>query len=167
MGTILFRFIGKLTNWGTLCTKPKNSYVFTVLIYILLLKGLKNLKIDDYMYNYGSKYSDLFVEVKKKEQKLGLQLGPQFNYKKDHDLFISLHSQSKFKIILHFNVSENHCKIDQSSIIYPARLLNDSEYGYEFNLKGIKSLYIICYFLKFSFTVGQISDKNAGPIFLR
>ena len=92
------------------------------------------------MYNYGSKYSDLFVEVKKKEQKLGLQLGPQFNYKKDHDLFISLHSQSKFKIILHFNVSENHCKIDQSSIIYPARLLNDSEYGYEFNLTGIKSL---------------------------
>ena len=120
-------------------------YGLSVLISILLLKGREKLKIDDYNYKYGSRREDLNVTIMKKEQKLGLQLGPKFNYKKDHVLFISLHSQSKLEIILHFNVSENHCRFDQSSIIYPARLLNDSEYGYEFNLKGIKSLYYVTF----------------------
>ena len=138
-------------------------YGLSVLISILLLKGREKLKIDDYNYKYGSRREDLNVTIMKKEQKLGLQLGPKFNYKKDHVLFISLHSQSKLEIILHFNVSENHCRFDQSSIIYPARLLNDSEYGYEFNLKGKKKS-LLRYFFKFSFTVRQISGKNAEMI---
>ena len=117
----------------------------TVLIFILLFKGLDNLKIGDYKYKYGSPKEDFNVTIMKKEQKLGLQLGPAFNYKKDHILFISLHSQSRFKIILHFNVSKDHCKFNHSSIMYPARLLNDSEYGYEYNLKGIKSLYYVTF----------------------
>ena len=80
----------------------------TVLIFILLFKGLDNLKIGDYKYKYGSPIEDLNVTIMKKEQKLGLQLGPAFNYKKDHILSISLHSQSRFKMILHFNVSKDH-----------------------------------------------------------
>ena len=106
-----------------------------------MVKGLKKLKIDDYKYKYGSPKEDLNVTIMKKEQKLGLQMGPKFNYnpKDDHELFLSLHSESKFKIMLHFNVIKSLCKFDRpSAIIYPAKSLNDSEPGSKFNLKGIK-----------------------------
>ena len=122
---------------------PRNVSIDVPLKFLstLLVKGLEDLKINKYKYNYGSDEFNITVKIKKSEKKLDLQLGPKFNYKKEHELFLSLHSESKFRIILHFDVNENHCKFDQSSILYPARLLNDSKYGYEFNLKGINSLY--------------------------
>ena len=101
-----------------------------------MVKGLEKLKIDEYNYNYRKE--DLNVTIMKKEQKLGLQMGPKFNYnpKEDHELILSLHSESKFKIMLYFNIIKSPCKFDEpSAIIYPA---NDSEPGLEFNLKGIK-----------------------------
>ena len=103
-----------------------------------VVKGIGKLKINDYKYQYGSPREDLNVTIMKKEQKLGLQMGPKFNYnpKEDHELILSLHSESKFKIMLYFNIIKSPCKFDEpSAIIYPA---NDSEPGLEFNLKGIK-----------------------------
>ena len=90
-----------------------------------VVTGLENLKINAYKYNYGSTEFDLIVEIMKKEQKLDLQLGPKFNYKKDHVLFLSLHSQSKFKIVLHFNVLY---------LTYPAKS-TDSNHTYEIDVK--------------------------------
>ena len=108
-------------------------------IYIAF-KGLDKLKIDEWKYNFGSGRADLAVKLMKKEKKLVLKFGPKFNYKKEHELFLSLHSQSKFRIFLHFDVVnvKSQCNFDQPSIIYPARPLNDSQPGNEFNLKGIK-----------------------------
>ena len=80
------------------------------------------LKIDEYLYTYGSPKADLFVEIMRKEQKLHLQLGPNFNYKKDHELLLSLHSQSKFRIVLHFNVIH---------LAHPEEKSNDSNHTYE------------------------------------
>ena len=111
------------------------SNLYTVII------GLENMKINEYRYNYGSlpKNSDLSVQIKKKKQKLDLQLGSKFNYKKENELFLSLHSESTFRIFLHFIVSESDCEFDQpSTIVYPGRPLNSSESGYELNLKGNK-----------------------------
>ena len=101
-----------------------------------MVKGLEKLKIDDYKYKYSK--ADLEVKIMKKEKKLVLKFGPEFNYKKKHELFLSLHSQSKFRIFLHFDVVKSQCNFDQPSIIYSARPLNDSQPGNEFNLKGIK-----------------------------
>ena len=69
-----------------------------------MVKGLEKLKIDDYLYTHGSRQADITVEIMKKEQKLDLQLGTNFNHVTDHELSLSLHSQAKFKIVLHFNV---------------------------------------------------------------
>ena len=91
-----------------------------------MVKGLEKLKINDYPYRYGSPREDLIVEIMKKEQKLDLQLGPKFNYKKDHVLSLSLHSQAKFKIVLHFNVMH---------LTYPAKKSNDSNHTYEIDMK--------------------------------
>ena len=104
------------------------------------------MKIDDYKYNYGSLKADLKVNNMKKEKKLLLQFGPKFNYKEKHELFLSLHSESKFRIFLHFDVVplKSQCNFDQPSIIYQARPLNDSEPGFEFKLKGIKILFKYC-----------------------
>ena len=107
-----------------------------------MFKGLSELKIGDYRYSYGSKREDLHVEIMKKEQKLRLKLGSKFNYnpKEDHKLLLSLHSQSKFIIFLHFDVVvvKSQCNFDQPSIVYQARPLNDTQPGNEFNLQGIK-----------------------------
>jgi len=70
----------------------------------LLIKGIENLKIDDFRYKYGREKSDLKIEIGVQEKKLYLELGPSFNYKKEHKLFISLHSESYEIIILKFNV---------------------------------------------------------------
>ena len=105
-----------------------------------MFKGLGKLRINHYLYNYGSAEADLEVKIMKQERKLVLKFGPEFNYEKKHELFLSLHSQSKFRIFLHFNVVvvKSQCNFDEPSIIYPARPLNDSQPGNEFNLKGIK-----------------------------
>ena len=112
----------------------------------LLVKGLENLKINQYRYEYGSDEFNISVKIKKSEKKLDLQLGPTFNYKKEHELFLSLHSESKFRIMLQFEVVfASLCKFDQPSIIvYPGRPLNDSGSGNELNLKGIKLKSIAC-----------------------
>ena len=90
-------------------------------ISTLLVKGLDNLKIDD--YKYGSKKADLIVEMMKRGQKLNLQLGPKFNYKK-HELFLSLHSQSNITISLNFNLKK-------FKLTYPAKHSTDSNDTYE------------------------------------
>ena len=90
-----------------------------------MVKGLEKLKINDYPYRYGSPREDLIVEIMKKEQKLDLQLGPKFDYKKDHVLFLSLHSQARFKIVLYFNVLY---------LTYPAKS-TDSNHTYEIDMK--------------------------------
>ena len=108
---------------------------------ILLVKGIEDLKINQWKYNYGSKEFDVSAKIMKKEQKLDLQLGPKFNYNKRHELFLSLHSESKFRIMLQFEVVKSLCKFDQPSIIvYPGRPSNDFESRDELNLKGIKFL---------------------------
>ena len=55
-------------------------------------------------YKYGREKSDLKIEIGVQEKKLYLELGPSFNYKKEHKLFISLHSESYEIINLKFNV---------------------------------------------------------------
>ena len=55
-------------------------------------------------YKYGKEKSDLKIEIGVQEKKLYLELGPSFNYKKEHKLFISLHSESYEIINLKFNV---------------------------------------------------------------
>ena len=91
-----------------------------------VVTGLGNLKINQYKYKYGSSLASINVEIMKKEQKLDLQLGPKFNYLKDHELFLSLHSQSKFRIFLHFIVIH---------LTYPAKKSNDSNHTYEIDVK--------------------------------
>ena len=83
----------------------------------LLVKGLDNLKIN------GSTKTDLNVKIMKNGQKLNLQLGPKFNYKK-HELFLSLHSQSNITIILNFN-------LEKFKLTYPAKHSTDSNDTYE------------------------------------
>ena len=80
-----------------------------------MVKGLEKLKID------GSSKADLDVEIMKKEQKLILQ---SVNYKKNHELYLSLHSEAKFRIVLHVNVLQLH-------LTYPARQSTDSNNTYE------------------------------------
>ena len=95
--------------------------VFLTNLYTVVT-GLEKLKINNYKYKYGSRQASLIVEIMKKEQKLDLQLGPKFDYKKDHVLFLSLHSQSKFRIVLHFNVIH---------LAHPEEKSNDSNHTYE------------------------------------
>ena len=83
----------------------------------LLVKGLDNLKIN------GSTKTDLNVKIMKNGQKLNLQLGPKFNYKK-HELFLSLHSQSNITISLNFNLKK-------FILTYPAKQSTDSNDTYE------------------------------------
>ena len=80
-----------------------------------MVKGLEKLKID------GSSKADLDVEIMKKEQNLFL---PLVNYKKNHELYLSLHSEAKFRIVLHVNVLQLH-------LTYPARQSTDSNNTYE------------------------------------
>ena len=91
-----------------------------------MLKGLENLKIDGVGYKYQN--TDLSVNFVKKEQKLDLRLGPKFNSKKAHLLFISLNSQSSFSIILNFDLLWSHL----------AYLAKHSEYNdtYEIDVVG-------------------------------
>ena len=85
-----------------------------------VVTGLDNLKIDGYKYNYGSRQASLLVKIMKKEQKLDLQLGPKFNYLKDHELYF-IYLKSSFRIVLHFNVLY---------LTYPAKS-TDSNHTYE------------------------------------
>ena len=95
-----------------------------------MVKGLERLKINDYPYKYSSQREDIIVEIMKKEQKLFLQLGPKFNYnpKENHELFLSLHSESNLRIVLHFNVL-------QLNLAYPARHSTDSNDTYEIDMR--------------------------------
>jgi hypothetical protein len=55
-------------------------------------------------YKYGKERSDLKIEIGVQKKKLYLELGPSFNYKKEHKLAISLHSESREIINLKFNI---------------------------------------------------------------
>ena len=61
-------------------------------------------------YKYGKKKSDMKIEIGVQEKKLYLELGPSFNYKKEHKLFISLHSESYEIVNLKFNVLQEEAE---------------------------------------------------------
>ena len=71
----------------------------------------------------------------KDELRMVLQLGPTFNYKKALVLDIPLHSQSKLEITVKF-VSVDKCKLNESSINYPAISTNSGPF--EFKITGNK-----------------------------
>ena len=50
------------------------------------------------------------IEIGVQEKKLYLELGPSFNYKKEHKLFISLHSESYEIVNLKFNVLQEEAE---------------------------------------------------------